>query len=331
MPPTLRRSRRATATTLLVAAVTSGGLAVSAAPTAAAAICANGGVSSYPPPSATDTPFGISAGPGGTWYSEGDRIVRIQANATIDQFPLPDPDTADAGWLTWPGGNKVWFSDRGTGRLGTVDGHGHVVEYQVPDAPDGSTASPNGQVVVNGVVWFTDPPTNRIGRLNPATGRFTMFSVPTADSWPLGITAGPDGALWFTERQADKVARMSSDGTFTEWNLLPGAFPNRIVVGPDGAIWFTELRTGQIGRITTDGSLTETPIDGGPVGITVGPDGNLYVALWTSRQLGRLDLSGHLTQTWAVPGALLVASSHGELWLTDFSNSVASVHVTCGG
>jgi virginiamycin B lyase len=123
---------------------------------------------------------------------------------------------------------------------------------------------------------------------------------------------------------------MSSDGTFTEWNLTPGAFPNRIVVGPDGAIWFTELHTNLIARITPRGSLTETPIEGGRVGITVGPDGNLYVALWNSHQLGRLDLTGHLTRTWAVPGALQVASSRGALWLTDtFQNSVARVHVTC--
>jgi streptogramin lyase len=71
-------------------------------------------------------------------------------------------------------------------------------------------------------------------------------------------------------------------------------------------------------------------IDGGPVGITLGPDGNLYVALWISQQLGRLDQSGRLVQTWNVPGALLVASSHGDLWLTDpFNDSVARVHVTC--
>jgi virginiamycin B lyase len=298
-------------------------------PVTAAPVCAGGGVTDYPPPAATDGPFGITAGPGGTWYAEGDTIVRIRANGRVDQFSLPDPQAADAGWLTWPGGNKVWFSDRGTGRLGTIDVHGHVVEYQVPDAPGG--ASPNGQVLVHGIVWFTDPPTNRIGRLDPATGQFTMYPVPTPDSWPLGIAAGPDGALWFTERQADRVARMSPYGVFTEWNLTPGAFPNRIVVGPDRAIWFTELDTDQIGRITTSGRLTEIPIAGGPVGITLGPGGKLYVALWNIHQLGRLDGSGQVIRTWDVPGALLVAPSRGDLWLTDpFANSVASVRVTCG-
>jgi virginiamycin B lyase len=299
-----------------------GTLAATASPASA---CANSGIRSYPPPPATGKPFGITAGPGGTWFSEGDRVVRVRANGSLDQFVLPGQN-ADAAWLTWPGGDVVWFSDRGTGRLGTVDGHGHVVEYQVP----GTGASPNGQVVVDGIVWFTDPPTNRVGRLDPATGQFTMFSVPTPDSWPLGITAGPDGAIWLTERQADKVARMTTGGTFTEWPLTPGAFPNRIVVGSDGAIWFTELHAGQIGRITTAGVLSQTPVDGGPVGITLGPDGDLYVALWTSQQLGRLDPSGHVTRTWNLPGALLVASSGADLWVVDPSHdSVASVHVAC--
>src|SRR5215469_7060253 len=215
---TKHAKRFAIAAALAAATVT--GLATATTSAAAASACANGGVTSYSPPPSTDTPFGITAGPGGTWYSEGNRIVRVQANGSIDQFPLPD--AADAGWLTWPGGDAVWFSDRGTGRLGTVDGHGHVVEYQVP----GTGASPNGQVVVDGIVWFTDAPTGRVGRLDPATGQFTMFPVPTPHSWPLGITAGPDGAIWFTERLADKVARMSTDGTFTEWDLTRSASPS---------------------------------------------------------------------------------------------------------
>jgi streptogramin lyase len=190
------------------------------------------------------------------------------------------------------------------------------VEYQAPDGVN-APAGPGGIVVAGDTVWFTDPFNDRIGRLDVPSGRISTIPVPTADAGPLGLTMGPDGALWFTERVADKVARMSSDGLFTEWNLTPGAFPNRIVVGPDGAIWFTELHTDLIARITVHGSLTETPIDGGPVGITVGPDGNLHVALWSSHQLGRLDLTGHLTRTWAVPGALQVAGSRGDLWLTD--------------
>jgi virginiamycin B lyase len=291
---------------------------------AASAGCGAGGVTPIPP-TATNV-FGVTAGPGGTWYSDGDRIVRVRPDGAQDVFLVPDPDQAWVGWLSWSGGRDVWFSDRGTGRLGRIDGTGHVVEYQVPGEADG--AGPNGQVEVNGRIWFSDPFTNRIGQLNPVTGRFVMYDVPTPDSWPLGITAGPDGAIWFTEREAAKVGRMTPAGGFTEWSLDDGAFPNRIVVGPDGAIWFTELYagdSGRVGRIAND-TLTETAVDGGPVGITVGPDGDLYVALWLSSQLGRLDSAGHLARTWDVPGALIVGSSQGALWLTDpFTDAGGSV------
>ena len=123
---------------------------------------------------------------------------------------------------------------------------------------------------------------------------------------------------------------MSLHGTFHEWALAPDSFPNRIVTGPDRAIWFTELKAGLIGRITTRGALTETPVVGGPVGITVGPDHHVYAAMWNAHQLARLDSRGHVTTTWTVPGALIVASSRGALWLTDpFAKTVARVRIDC--
>ena len=37
----------------------------------------------------------------------------------------------------------------------------------------------------------------------------TEFPVPTASSGPWGITAGPDGNLWFTERSANKIGMIN--------------------------------------------------------------------------------------------------------------------------
>ena len=41
------------------------------------------------------------------------------------------------------------------------------------------------------------------------------FPTPTADSDPLIITAGPDGALWYTEFAASKIGRMLPTGVIT--------------------------------------------------------------------------------------------------------------------
>ena len=49
------------------------------------------------------------------------------------------------------------------------------------------------------ILWFTENAAIAIGMFNPATDAIAEFTTPTAGSGPQGITAGPDGNLWFTE------------------------------------------------------------------------------------------------------------------------------------
>ena len=56
--------------------------------------------------------------------------------------------------------------------------------------------------------------------------------------------------MWFAESCANKIGRIDTDGTVTEFNgLKPSSYPQGIVTGPDGAIWFTESGAGAIGVI----------------------------------------------------------------------------------
>jgi virginiamycin B lyase len=299
---------------------------------AAAPSCTVDEVTTHIPPAGVDTAFGITQGPGGTWYAHGGTINRLSDNGTLDEFPIPDAATASAGWLTWDGtSSSVWFSDRTNGQIGTIDDAGSVQEFKIEDGPNG-TDGPAGIVVGPGTeVWFTEPMNSRIGVLDTATQAVTMSPTPTADGGPIGLIRGTDGNLWFTEREVDKVARMNGDGSFKEWALKPGAEPNRIITGPDGAVWFTELNTNQLGRIDSAGHLTEMPLAGGPVGLAVGPDGHMYVALYTANQVARLLDDGSIDKTWDLPhGALLVAAGPDSMWATNgFDDSVARVRLSC--
>jgi hypothetical protein len=72
--------------------------------------------------------------------------------------------------------------------------------------------------------------------------------LPTASSGPTGITTGPDGALWFTER-AGKIGRITTAGVITEFPVpTASSSPNGITAGPDGGLWFTETAGNNIGR-----------------------------------------------------------------------------------
>jgi hypothetical protein len=69
---------------------------------------------------------------------------------------------------------------------------------------------------------------------------------------PAGITAGPDGNLWFTELQEGMIGRITPTGAVKEFPLAdPNSQLGDITVGPDGNLWFTGFETGKIGVLVT--------------------------------------------------------------------------------
>lgn len=115
---------------------------------------------------------------------------------------------------------------------------------------------------------------------------FTEFSISSQAS---NITAGPDGALWFTVGEGNLIGRITTGGSLTEYPLSFGA-PFVITTGPDGALWFTNLTGNNISQITTGGSITEYPLpmaSSSPFGITTGPDSALWFTESGGNRIGR--------------------------------------------
>ena len=80
----------------------------------------------------------------------------------------------------------------------------------------------------------------QIGRIDPADGTITAFPLDPG-SEPTGITAGEDGALWFTMRGTGELGRITTTGVVTEFDadLDSEDTLNDIAAGPDGKLWFT--------------------------------------------------------------------------------------------
>src|SRR5262249_44518335 len=113
-----------------------------------------------------------------------------------------------------------------------------------------------------------------------ATAKFTEF--PTSAQVWYGLTAGPDGNVWFTAKGA--VGRITPAGVITEF-AMPGQTGFRITSGPDGNLWFTASRsaapfTPAVGRMTPAGLFSgfdPPPNVSGIWDIAAGGDGNIWV------------------------------------------------------
>jgi hypothetical protein len=109
-------------------------------------------------------------------------------------------------------------------------------------------------------LWFTNnAQPGSLERITP-TGSVSSFTN-TGFSRPTAITAGPDGALWFTNGLGRSIGRITTSGDVTLHSdpRLLGAVG--ITTGPDGAVWFTNGDS--IGRVTTADSVVVSPDQGG--------------------------------------------------------------------
>jgi uncharacterized repeat protein (TIGR01451 family) len=160
-----------------------------------------------------------------------------------------------------------------------------------------------------------------------AGAQVTEFSAGiSASAGPAGITAGPDGNLWFTEATLGQIGRITPAGVVTEFSagISAGAGLGRIIAGPDGNLWFTEQSGNRIGRITPSGVVTEFSdgITAGarPYDITAGPDGNLWFTESSGKRIGRITPAGVVTEFSAGPTVNptgITVGPDGNLWFTE--------------
>jgi hypothetical protein len=137
----------------------------------------------------------------------------------------------------------------------------------------------------------------------------TLYPAPSIAPYISGLTAGPDGNIWFTASQSNYnspatnpsvVGRITPAGQITTFPVLPGPLGDQmttrsIVQGNDGQLWFAALiPTGsdsselEMASVTPAGQITLHPIEKAGEGsaaagnllgynLTRGPDGNPWL------------------------------------------------------
>lgn len=160
----------------------------------------------------------------------------------------------------------------------------------------------------------------------PAWPNFIQYQIPgnayPYSREPYGIAVGPDGNIWFAE-YADKIGRVTTSGTISEFSLPGNSGPFGITRGSDGNMWFTEMTSNMIGRITPSGTVTEFPIPTAAVApgmIITGPDGSMWFQEKWKNQIGRITTAGVVTEyPLSGPDAVvgdITAGPDGNVWFT---------------
>jgi virginiamycin B lyase len=269
--------------------------------------------------------------------SGGGATENCWASPVLTEYTLAK-DGGKPNWVAAAPDGSVWFSDPATTSVARLEPSGAVSRYPLP-----AGRTPGSLVVeTDGSVW--------VATAGPAiahlmkSGRLVGYGVPTTQGNPMGgvgdtaptaLAVGPDDAIWFVEMGADKVGRITGDGTISEYPLPSRermhANPEGLAVGSDGAIWFSEILTTRMGRIDPKTfAITEFPIPPVPTGVppatvTAGPDGALWFDGPMGSALGRMTTTGEF-KAYPLPWQgqyspnSITAGPDNRLWVIDSRN-----------
>ncbi len=157
--------------------------------------------------------------------------------------------------------------------------------------------------------------------------------TPTSPSWPFGIAATPDGAVYYSDSWKHQVYRVEPDGTGTR---IAGAacyyepcslgysgdgvravdallnYPSGVAVDGDNNVYISDLANCRVRRVDRNGIITTVAGTGAmdyngdnipatqamlysPRGLAIGPDGSLYIADDGTHRIRRVGLDGIIT------------------------------------
>lgn len=148
----------------------------------------------------------------------------------------------------------------------------------------------------DGSVWYTGQRANVIGRLDPQTGTFKEWPLPTAKSGPHGLVPDKEGNIWYTGNAAALIGKLDpKSGKVTEYKMPdPQARdPHTPIFGADGLLYFTVQGGNFVGRLdpgTGEITLKQAPTaNARPYGIVQAKSGLFFFDEFNANKIGELD------------------------------------------
>jgi len=193
--------------------------------------------------------------------------------------------------------------------------------------------------------WFLEYYGNRVGHLDPLTGTFQEWAIPTSNAYPYDLaisTVSGSVVLWGTEFGADNVfAFWPATGVFREYPLpCCNSGVGYISVEPPTAgqvrVWFTETTRNRNGEFIFDPTTSNVTlyedqfpaaVGGGAYGVYAGSN-SVWFAGFSA--LVKWDRPTQQYTVWPLPvhgsalGRFIALGSNGDVWYTQGSENATS-------
>jgi virginiamycin B lyase len=201
-----------------------------------------------------------------------------------------------------------------------------IREFELP-TPDARPHDP--AVAADGSLWFTEQKANKLGRLDPKTGRIREYPLPRADSGPHGLIADGGGNIWFTANSKGYVGKLDpKSGKVVEFPVpLPHADPHTPAIDSGGRVWFTMQQANAVGRLDPrNGKIEwrEPPTrDSKPYGLVITAQDVPVFCEFGSNKLASIDPASMAIREYALPeGARprrLALAADGSIYYSDYA------------
>ena len=146
---------------------------------------------------------------------------------------------------------RVWFLENNSLAYYNSTAPGNItIEQTFPGS------SPQYMTIDNKErIWITLLGTNQIVEYDPIGKTLVnSYNVPVANASLQGVTAGPDGTIWFAETTAKRIGHIipcqTNSCNVTDYGPPPSVeitFPIQLAVDRGGVVWFTDHGRGQFG------------------------------------------------------------------------------------
>jgi len=182
----------------------------------------------------------------------------------------------------------------------------------------------------DGALWYTAQKSNRIGRLDPATGQISEYKLPTPDSGPHGLASDRDGNIWYTGNHAGLIGKLDAKTRRVTEYKMPDARahdPHTPVFDQKGILWFTVQRGNMVGRLdpaTGKIELREVPTrDAVPYGIAIDSRGVPFFCAFGTHKLASIDPRTLEIREYALPSGArprrLAIAADDTIYYSDYA------------